>query len=83
MTDTTSAHAVAQRALNGGKEPETVSLEEHLGSQESFSAEIRMLLTISDVVKWMLLNYPQDNLSRLKCYELVERLNAREKEILS
>lgn len=74
-----SAHAITQRALNGGKEPETVSLDE----PKSFSAEIRMLLTISDIMTWVLMNYPQDNLSRSKCYELTERLNAIEKELLS
>lgn len=50
---------------------------------DGLSAEARMLLTLSDIVRWMLMNYPQDSLPRSKCYELVERLSAREKELLS
>lgn len=50
---------------------------------DALGAEERMLLTLSDVVKWMLMNFPQDNLSQTICYELVDRLNVREKELLS
>lgn len=58
-------------------------MEESKTMTDSLSAESRMLLTLSDAIKWMLLNFPQDNLSQSKCYELSGRLNEREKELLS
>lgn len=47
------------------------------------AATTKALVEIMHVLKWILLNYPDEHLGRNKRYELCERLTTAETELLS